>query len=93
MTRKFNLFIILFLLSAVLNAQDIDLSHWKVTIPASRPDNPNKPLEVAPPEILDFENNEALAPYFYRDPKDQAIVFHAYPAKSFVSKWSQGITM
>lgn len=82
MTRKFSLFITLFLLSTVLKAQDIDLSHWKVTIPASRPDDPNKPLEVSPPEILNFENNEALAPYFYRDPKDKALVFHAYPAQT-----------
>lgn len=54
--------------------QPIDLSHWKITIPEG------KPTEVEPPEILDFETNEVLKPFFYKDPTDNALVFHAYPA-------------
>ena len=40
---------------------EIDLSKWKVTIPVG------KPTEVAPPEILDYANNEVLKPYMYND--------------------------
>ncbi|WP_221420250.1 polysaccharide lyase family 7 protein [Fulvivirga sp. M361] len=56
--------------------QGIDLNHWKVTIPTGRP------TEVSPPEILDYQNNEALKPFFFKDPKDGALVFYAYPASS-----------
>lgn len=72
------LYILAFCLSScsLLLAQDIDLSHWKITIPEG------KPSEVGPPEILDFENNPLLKPFFYRDPKDNALVFYAYPAES-----------
>ena len=55
----------------------IDLTHWKVTIPTARPDG--KAFEVSPPDIFDYENNEALKEFMYKDPKDGAIVFHAYP--------------
>lgn len=61
-----------------VHAQNIDLSHWKITIPAGE----EKPIEVGPPEILDFENNAVLKPYFYKDPKDGALVFYAYPAQT-----------
>ncbi len=56
--------------------QDIDLTHWKVTIPTGRP------TEVEPPEILDFENNETLKPFFYRDEADNSLVFYTYPAQT-----------
>ncbi len=59
---------------SVLSAQNIDLNHWKITIPEG------KPTEVGPPEILDFENNPVLKPFFYRDSTDGALVFYAYPA-------------
>ena len=52
---------------------DIDLSHWKVTIPAG------DPAEVAPPEILDYANNEALKKYMYNDSVRGALVFYAIP--------------
>ncbi len=82
MIKQLYLLILFILPLAFVKAQDIDLSNWKVTIPASRPDDPSKPLEVAPPDILDFESNEALKPYFYKDPKDGALVFYANPAKT-----------
>lgn len=56
--------------------QPIDLSHWKITIPEG------SPSEVEPPEILSYENNELLKPFFYRDYTDNSLVFHAYPAQS-----------
>jgi len=52
---------------------DIDLSHWKVTIPAG------DPAEVAPPEILDYANNETLKKYMYNDSVRGALVFYAVP--------------
>ncbi|PTX62241.1 alginate lyase [Kordia periserrulae] len=58
---------------------DIDLSHWKVTTPAG---NGKKPLEVSPPEILDYATNEDLKPFMYNDSVRGAIVFHAYPSKA-----------
>jgi hypothetical protein len=52
---------------------DIDLSHWKVTIPAG------DPAEVAPPEILDYANNETLKNFMYNDSVRGALVFYAVP--------------
>lgn len=54
----------------------IDLSHWKVTLPIGRP------TEVAPPEILDYANNETLKKFMYNDPNEKALVFYAYPRSS-----------
>lgn len=82
MTRKYYFLIWIALLSVNLNAQEIDLKNWKITIPASREDDPQKPIEVAPPEILNFENNATLKPYFYKDPNDDALVFYAKPAQT-----------
>ncbi|GAA4272564.1 polysaccharide lyase family 7 protein [Aquimarina gracilis] len=53
----------------------IDLSHWKVTLPIGSP----KPINVKPPEILDYANNTTLQKYMYNDPKDGALVFYATP--------------
>ena len=59
---------------------NIDLSHWKVTIPTPRADG--KALEVSPPEIFDYANNEVLKEFMYNDSTDGSIVFHAYPAST-----------
>ncbi|WP_204346812.1 polysaccharide lyase family 7 protein [Psychroserpens algicola] len=59
---------------------EIDLSHWKVTLPVTNEDG--KPLEISPPEILDFANIEAAKPYMYIDSTKGAIVFHAMPTES-----------
>ncbi|MBT8190395.1 MAG: polysaccharide lyase family 7 protein, partial [Bacteroidia bacterium] len=52
---------------------DIDLSHWKVTLPIGNPS------EVKPPEILDYANNELLQKYMYNDSLDGSLVFYTYP--------------
>jgi len=59
---------------------DIDLTHWKVTIPTPRADG--KAMEVSPPEIFDYANNPALKEFMYNDSTDGSIVFHAYPAST-----------
>ncbi|MFB9057939.1 polysaccharide lyase family 7 protein [Mariniflexile ostreae] len=51
----------------------IDLSHWKVTLPIGNP------TEVKPPEILSYATNETLKPFFYNDSINGALVFYAYP--------------
>ena len=56
---------------------EIDLTNWKVTIPTARPDG--KAMSVEPPEIFDYANVDALKEFMYDDPKDGALVFHAYP--------------
>ena len=58
----------------------IDLSHWKVTLPATN--DKGKPYEISPPEILNFASNEVAKPYMYIDSLKGAIVFHAMPTKS-----------
>ena len=59
---------------------NIDLSHWKVTIPEGA--GKGKTISVEPPEILDYANNEVLKPYMYNDSVSGAIVFHAMPTNS-----------
>ncbi len=67
---------------------DIDLTHWKVTIPVSN--NKGKPIEVSPPEIIDYANNDQLKEFMYNDSTDGSIVFYAYPASSTAnSKYSR----
>lgn len=56
---------------------DIDLSNWKVTLPIPRADG--KPLEVSPPEILNYANNSTLKQFMYNDSSDGALVFYTYP--------------
>ena len=58
----------------------IDLNHWKVTLPVAN--KKGKPVEISPPEILDFANNEIAKPYMYIDSTKGAIVFHAMPTNS-----------
>lgn len=55
---------------------NIDLNHWKVTLPIG------SPTEVSPPEILDYGNNEVLKPFFYNDSVLGALVFYTYPENS-----------
>jgi len=59
---------------------EIDLSHWKVTIPVAN--EKGKPIEVSPPEILDYANNEQLHNYMYNDSTKGALVFYAEPTSS-----------
>ncbi len=55
---------------------DIDLSHWKVTLPIGNP------TEVHPPGILDYGTNETLKSFFYNDSINGALVFYTYPGAS-----------
>lgn len=59
---------------------DIDLSHWKVTLPVTN--DQGKPYEISPPEIKDFASNEIAKPYMYIDSTRGAIIFHALPTDS-----------
>jgi len=59
---------------------NIDLSHWKVTLPVLN--EKGKPYEIEPPEIHDFANNEVARSYMYIDSTRGAIVFHAMPTAS-----------
>lgn len=59
---------------------DLDLSHWKVTLPISN--EKGKPFEISPPKINDFATNEIAKPYMYIDSTKGAIVFHAMPTTS-----------
>ena len=56
---------------------NIDLTNWKVTLPIPRSDG--KPLEVTPPEILDYATNAVLKPFMYNDSNDGSLVFYTYP--------------
>ncbi|MDC6352210.1 polysaccharide lyase family 7 protein [Zeaxanthinibacter sp. PT1] len=58
---------------------DIDLNNWKVTLPIGEN---NKPIEVEPPEILDYSTNETLIPFMYNDSTDGSLVFYAYPGQT-----------
>ncbi len=57
---------------------NIDLSHWKVTIPEGK--GKGGAISVSPPEILQYASNETLKPYMYNDSTSGALVFHAYPS-------------
>ncbi len=59
---------------------DIDLSHWKVTIPEG--EGKGGAISVAPPKILDYATNDILKPYMYNDSTSGALVFYAYPSKA-----------
>jgi len=67
---------------------NVDLTHWKVTIPTPREDG--KPMEFSPPEILDYTNIDALKEFMYADSTDGSIVFYTFPASSTAnSKYSR----
>ena len=55
---------------------NIDLSHWKVTLPIGNP------TEVLPPEILKYATNETLKPFMYNDSVKGALVFYTYPGST-----------
>ena len=55
---------------------DIDLNHWKVTLPIGNPS------EVTPPEILDYAKNPILQKYMYNDSIDGSLVFYTEPGSS-----------
>ncbi|WP_066629068.1 polysaccharide lyase family 7 protein [Labilibacter marinus] len=59
---------------------NIDLKNWKVTLPVSN--DAGKPVEIEPPEILNFASMEIAKPYMYIDSTRGAIVFHAKPTAS-----------
>ncbi|WP_458627952.1 polysaccharide lyase family 7 protein [Winogradskyella sp. PC D3.3] len=59
---------------------NIDLSHWKVTLPVAN--EKGKPYEIEPPEILNFASIDIAKPYMYIDSTRGAIVFHAMPTDS-----------
>lgn len=58
----------------------IDLTNWKVTLPIPRADG--KPIEVEPPEIMNYATNETLLPFMYNDSTDGALVFYTYPGST-----------
>jgi hypothetical protein len=55
---------------------NIDLNHWKVTLPIGNP------TEVKPPAILDYATNATLKPFMYNDSIKGALIFYTYPAAS-----------
>lgn len=55
---------------------NIDLNHWKVTLPIGNP------TEVNPPEILKYATNATLKPFMYNDSINGALVFYTYPESS-----------
>ncbi len=59
---------------------EIDLSHWKVTLPVNN--DKGKPYEIEPPAIDEFASNEIAKPWMYIDSTLGAIVFHAKPTES-----------
>jgi len=56
---------------------DIDLSHWKVTIPGGS--GKGGALSVSPPDIKDYATNALLKPYMFNDSVSGALVFFAIP--------------
>ncbi|QCX02320.1 polysaccharide lyase family 7 protein [Aggregatimonas sangjinii] len=58
------------------NLPEIDLNNWKVTLPISVN---GKPIEVEPPEILNYATNDVLKPFMFNDSINGALVFYAYP--------------
>ena len=56
---------------------DIDLSHWKVTIPEGS--GKGGALSVSPPDIKDYATNALLKPYMFNDSVSGALVFFAIP--------------
>ena len=58
------------------NLPNIKLDNWKVTLPIGNP------TEVSPPEILKYATNKTLAPFFYNDSINGALVFYTYPGST-----------
>ena len=55
---------------------NIDLNHWKVTLPIGNP------TEVKPPAILNYASNETLKPFMFNDSIKGSLVFYTYPGSS-----------
>lgn len=55
---------------------NIDLTHWKVTLPIGNP------TSIKPPEILGYATNDVLKPYMYNDSIEGALVFYTKPGSS-----------
>lgn len=55
---------------------DIDLNHWKVTLPIGNP------TEIKPPEILNYATNPLLQEFMYNDSTDGSLVFYTYPGST-----------
>lgn len=55
---------------------NIDLTHWKVTLPIGNP------TSIKPPEILGYATNDVLKPYMYNDSIEGALVFYTKPGTS-----------
>jgi hypothetical protein len=51
----------------------IDLACWKLTLPIG------EPLEIEPPDILDYASNAVLSEFMFTDTKDGSLVFYTYP--------------
>lgn len=66
--------------AAVKIPPKVDLSHWKVQIPATDADG--KVISVRPPEISNYANIDALKEFMYPDSTDGSIVFYTYPMGS-----------
>ena len=63
---------------------EIDLTHWKVTLPVGKPD------EIEPPEILNYGNDEKLKRFMFNDSTEGALVFYTVPdAKTADTKYSR----
>ena len=62
--------------STVFTKSNIDLSHWKVTLPDGTPN----PYEVECPELLNYNTNPAINKNMYLDSLDGGIVFFATPS-------------
>ncbi|MBX2845565.1 MAG: polysaccharide lyase family 7 protein [Saprospiraceae bacterium] len=61
---------------------NIDLNNWKVTLPIPRSTSDSRPLEITPPEILNYPNVEALKDFMFDDTEEGAIVFYTTPGVS-----------
>lgn len=55
---------------------NIDLNHWKVTLPFGNPS------EVKPPEILNYASNSTLKEFMFNDSTDGSLVFYTHPGST-----------
>ncbi len=55
---------------------EIDLNHWKVTLPIGNP------TEIEPPEILNYANIDILKEYMFNDTSDGSLVFFTRPGST-----------
>jgi len=60
----------------VVKLPDIDLSHWKVTLPIGNP------TEIEPPEILNYGTIPLLKNFMFNDSTDGSLVFFTQPGST-----------